>query len=337
MTLALSIIVKDETESLIRLNESIQLLPLNQKIAVFTGTNEATKSLLEYLGFKVFDFKWTDDFSEARNFSKSKVITDWMLWLDADDVVENPESIWREIAEADSHDCNAIFAEYVYDTNCPVSRERIVKTNDFEWRGALHESLYPLEREKRYLSNKFKVWHHYTDKSLSERQTRNFAISKKAFEKNPNSHTIYAYASSAYESHFYDDAIALYRLALQYSATTEYQYIAHCRIAYSYMFRNNERKCIKWCNRALELYPEIGEAMWIKAMCMMRLKRWTECIDYCKSAMQLKEPENWNVIVNKNIYRTIGPDILMFAVKKLDSNECGFPERSQLAFKEIYA
>ena len=36
---------------------------------------------------KIYDFKWINDFSAARNYSFSKATNDYIMWLDADDVL----------------------------------------------------------------------------------------------------------------------------------------------------------------------------------------------------------------------------------------------------------
>ena len=40
---------------------------------------------------KIFDFRWKDDFSEARNFSISKAECDWILWLDPDEYIKKED------------------------------------------------------------------------------------------------------------------------------------------------------------------------------------------------------------------------------------------------------
>ena len=46
-----------------------------------------TKKIAHKYTNKVFDYAWCDDFSKARNFSFSFATKDYILWLDADDVV----------------------------------------------------------------------------------------------------------------------------------------------------------------------------------------------------------------------------------------------------------
>ncbi|WP_116315025.1 glycosyltransferase, partial [Escherichia coli] len=40
-----------------------------------------------YNGSKVYDYKWTNDFSAARNFALSKSNADWNLILDSDEQI----------------------------------------------------------------------------------------------------------------------------------------------------------------------------------------------------------------------------------------------------------
>ena len=61
-------------------------------IIVDTGSTDKTKEIALKFG-KVYNFKWNDDFSEARNFSISKAKGNWILVLDPDEVVDEDDLI----------------------------------------------------------------------------------------------------------------------------------------------------------------------------------------------------------------------------------------------------
>ena len=45
-----------------------------------------------YYTDRIYDFEWCDDFSAARNFAFSKGTKDFLMWLDADDVIPREEA-----------------------------------------------------------------------------------------------------------------------------------------------------------------------------------------------------------------------------------------------------
>ena len=88
-TLSLCMIVKDEETVLPRCLESVQGL-FDEIVVIDTGSTDQTREIARAFGAEVFDFQWRDDFSVARNFSFSKATSDYLFWMDADDVSRAP-------------------------------------------------------------------------------------------------------------------------------------------------------------------------------------------------------------------------------------------------------
>jgi GT2 family glycosyltransferase/Flp pilus assembly protein TadD len=85
-SLSICMIVKNEELSLAKCLMSVKPVA-DEIIVVDTGSADKTKAIASALGAKVFDFPWTNDFSEARNYSLSKASGGWILVLDADELV----------------------------------------------------------------------------------------------------------------------------------------------------------------------------------------------------------------------------------------------------------
>jgi len=85
-SLSLCMIVKDEEDCLARCLMSVMPV-VDEIIIVDTGSTDRTKVIAKTYGAKVYDFEWTNDFSEARNFSLSEATGDWILVLDADETI----------------------------------------------------------------------------------------------------------------------------------------------------------------------------------------------------------------------------------------------------------
>jgi glycosyltransferase involved in cell wall biosynthesis len=79
-------ILRDEQDFLSGCLESVKDI-VDEIIVVDTGSADRTKEIAAGFGASVFDFKWNDDFSAARNFSLSKASSNWILVLDADELV----------------------------------------------------------------------------------------------------------------------------------------------------------------------------------------------------------------------------------------------------------
>ena len=85
-TLSLCMIVKNEEKHLVKCLKSVRDI-VDEMIVVDTGSMDKTKDIAEVFGAKVFDFPWTGDFSAARNYSLQQATGDWILILDADEVI----------------------------------------------------------------------------------------------------------------------------------------------------------------------------------------------------------------------------------------------------------
>ncbi|MDY6986698.1 MAG: glycosyltransferase [Thermodesulfobacteriota bacterium] len=85
-TISLCMIVRDEEHHLARCLASLKPV-VDEIIIVDTGSTDRTKEIGTLFGAQVFDFKWSDDFAAARNLSISKASGDWVLIMDADEVL----------------------------------------------------------------------------------------------------------------------------------------------------------------------------------------------------------------------------------------------------------
>ncbi len=84
--LSLCMIVKNEEQHIARCLMNAKPVA-DEIIVVDTGSTDMTKDIAKAFGATVYDFPWTGSFAEARNFSLSKASGDWVLVLDADEVI----------------------------------------------------------------------------------------------------------------------------------------------------------------------------------------------------------------------------------------------------------
>ena len=85
--ISLCMIVKNEEKNLPRCLESVCGL-VDEMIILDTGSEDNTVSIAQSFGAKVYQIPWPGDFSAARNESVEKAGGDWILYLDADEVLD---------------------------------------------------------------------------------------------------------------------------------------------------------------------------------------------------------------------------------------------------------
>ncbi len=86
MNLSLCMIVKDEEALLPQCLESVHGF-VDEMIVVDTGSADRTVDIARAFGARVYSFDWCDDFSAARNESLKYARGEWILVLDADEVM----------------------------------------------------------------------------------------------------------------------------------------------------------------------------------------------------------------------------------------------------------
>lgn len=100
LPISLCMIVKNEEDWIEKSLQSVKSI-VSETIVVDTGSTDRTVEIAKGLGAKLYSFKWCDDFSKARNYSLQKATQDWILVLDADEV----------IAPSDAGTFNALIAD----------------------------------------------------------------------------------------------------------------------------------------------------------------------------------------------------------------------------------
>lgn len=87
VSFSLCMIVKDEEAVLSRCLDSLYDI-MDEIIIVDTGSTDKTKEIARKYTDKIFDYKWCNDFADARNFAASKATGDYIYTADADEYLD---------------------------------------------------------------------------------------------------------------------------------------------------------------------------------------------------------------------------------------------------------
>ena len=250
-TVSLCMIVRDEEAVLERCLASAA--PLADEIVIVdTGSTDATKEIAGRFTRRIYDFAWIDDFSAARNFAFSKGTGDFLMWLDADDVLL-PADLQKflDLKARLTHETDLVMAPYhtAFDAGghplFTYYRERLLRREaGFRWEGAVHEAIAPAGRI------------HYTDAAVTHKKERpgdpdrNLRIFQKLLAAGtplaPREQ--FYYARELYYHKDYEEAAAVLTRFLQQGEGWVENNIDACRhLAYCYLALGQPDKALAAC------------------------------------------------------------------------------------------
>lgn len=176
MTYSLCMIVKDEEDVLSRCLDSVKGI-FDEIIIVDTGSSDKTKEIAKRYTDKVYDFVWCDDFSKARDYAFSKATKDYIMWLDADDILKEEDNLKLREFKKNMPNVDVVMMPYhiAFDKNGKTTfsyyRERLLKReNHFKWQDPVHEYLeiygniitqeiaITHQKEKEYTTRNLKIY-----------------------------------------------------------------------------------------------------------------------------------------------------------------------------------
>ncbi len=244
MTLSLCMIVKNEEETLERCLSSVKGV-FDEIIIVDTGSLDKTKEIAFKFTDKVFDFEWADDFSKARNFSFSKATSDYIMWLDADDVLlERDREELIKLKQGFNGGVDMYFLKYRMGEKgeSVYYRERIFKRiNNPKWVSPVHEVIVPCGK---CVYTDIEVTH---KKVRTEVSKRNLNIFKKMIKegKELDPRQSFYYARELFYHKYYKQAAKEFEKFLESDGWVENKIEAVKNLSVCYRILKREEKALK--------------------------------------------------------------------------------------------
>lgn len=146
-TISLCMIVYNEESNLPLCLESVRQI-VDEIIIVDTGSTDHTLAIAQQAGACLYSFLWQDDFAQARNFSLGQAKREWILVLDADEVLD-PCYLWQFQELMNNHDIEGYFfpIKNVVHENNHETLDFVVRffrnRPEYQFEGALHEQILP--------------------------------------------------------------------------------------------------------------------------------------------------------------------------------------------------
>ena len=149
------LIVKDEARVLQQTLEVLREV-VDEIVVADTGSQDKTVTIAGSLADVVFVIDWREDFSEARNCAIAKATGDWILSIDADEVISEPNTARRQLTDFASRyspqttgSIEVVSVTFNNGQQCSTSShmQRFFHRTSVRFEGAIHEQLVPYTGE----------------------------------------------------------------------------------------------------------------------------------------------------------------------------------------------
>lgn len=247
MTIEAVMIVKNEEQMLSRCLDSLK--GIDSIVIVDTGSEDNTIEIAKKYTDKIYHFKWCNDFSKARNVALSKATCDFVLIIDADEMLKTPISEVRAILEKEKG--TKVFGVKTTAENGSDSHmsARLWKNlPEIRYKGKIHELI-------------------------------NHSI-----EKNTDIEIIYGSSPTHITNPDLDFEILKEVVKDDPSVIRERYYLAR-----EYWYRKQYKKCITETNKYLKVanwLPEKNDAYLMRARCLAALGKYEEACDSAWKAVE---------------------------------------------------
>ncbi|MDH4380242.1 MAG: glycosyltransferase [Vampirovibrionales bacterium] len=323
-TLSLAMIVKNEEKTLERVLACAQGF-CDELIVADTGSTDNTVAIAKRMGAKVIDFTWIDDFSAARNAAFNACTGDWIVWLDADDIVTpDNQARFRQLKETLLNQSGIIQVMCTYEVSfnakgdCDFSyaRERIICNNGkARWKGVIHEYVETDEGETVNALD-ICIEHRPLPELQARKVDRNIKILEKAYNQGDRSpRTTFYYGNELKDHHRFADAIAMYTEYLANPGCGWEQYQAMVQAYHCAIGLNDEKQALEWAHRAIRHDSTRAEAWNLVGMVHYKREEWERAIPFFTAASSCPRPSDG--FVNNSDYTWVPGDYLSICYDRL--------------------
>ena len=247
--ISVCLIVKNEEKNLSNCLNSV-LSFADEIIIADTGSTDKTIEIAKNYTNQVYKIWWQNDFSKARNYTFNKAKKDFILWLDADDIItEDNQKKIIELKSTLTTKTDMVLMKYVNAINKNGEatsffyRERLIKNSpNLRWIGFLHEVI-PIQGN--FIFKDITI-NHNKDKNKPYTK-RNLNIYRLALKEGRifTNRDYYYYGRELYYHKFYKKSISiLKKFVKEEKNNTADIFEANLIIGECYVFQKNYSKAL---------------------------------------------------------------------------------------------
>jgi GT2 family glycosyltransferase/tetratricopeptide (TPR) repeat protein/2-polyprenyl-3-methyl-5-hydroxy-6-metoxy-1,4-benzoquinol methylase len=314
-TVSLCMIARDEEAHIADCLNSVRPY-VDEMVVVDTGSHDRTAEIARSFGAKVIESPWQDSFSAARNISIDHATSDWIFWMDADDVLppESGEVLRRSVSDAPKE-----VLGFVARVRCPpgpgqygetvVDHVKLFRNRPevrFEFR--IHEQALPsIRRAGGDISrSEIEVIHQHYDFSPSgqrRKRERDRSLLEMDLREHPDHPFVhFNVGMTAVHEKDYQRAVRHLERSIELAEPGE----SHVRKAYALLAsahraREEQSEAVEVCLRGRSTYPDDPELLFNQALAYQALEKPEQAVAAWRELLSLPRNQQYLASVDKGI------------------------------------
>lgn len=302
ITISLCMIVKNEEDTISRCLDSVKDI-VDEINIVDTGSTDRTKEIVRSFTERIFDFAWIDNFSAARNFAFSKATKEYIMWLDADDVIlEEDRQKFLQLKQTLDPSVDVVMMNYhtgfdeYGNVTFSFKRERLLKrARQYKWQGVVHECI---ELGGNIIQSDIAITHKKLKHSSSDRNLKIYErVAARGEKLSPRD--LFYYANELKDHKQYKKAIQYYQKFLKTKQCwIEDEISALGSIAYCYEQLGDPEKEITYTLEAFKRDRPRAEFCCRLGYHFFQKQEYPTAIFWYKLATQLERPNSWGFFID---------------------------------------
>lgn len=308
-TLSIAMIVKNEEKMLSGALDSIAQIA-NEIVIIDTGSTDNTLEIAQKFNTKIGYFKWNDDFSAARNESLKLCTSDWILYLDADERLdERSQLIIKDLISNTSDDIGAFYCvlDSTYTTKNGESEVhkgayprlfRNLKYPRIHFTGKIHEQISPAINKTGYKTHKSPITITHLGYAqdmevLNNKAKRNYQLLMKQISEKPkDGYLWFQLGQTLGRLNLVKESIDALEFALECGVSDSIYSSVAAALAQFYGNMKKFELALYWSNETLKIVPNQVYGLNLKAHSLMFLEQYDEAAEFFRKALELSNHKN---------------------------------------------
>ncbi len=313
-SISLCMIVKDEEEFLPQCLKSVEKL-VDEIIVVDTGSTDRTMEIARKFDANVIETDWIDDFSAVRNISFEAAAGDWILWLDADEVLEEgAEAAIRQAVKDPELDAYMLTVVNLQGESTEKASQqsfpspRLVRNHPARrFKGIIHEQIQFDETKSGSIGElSVRVIHFgYLDPIMTDRDkvARNQELLSKIEGDDPQ--VLVLAADAEMEAGRLDEALKKYEQAYEALAERTPMNLSGIvlKIVICYRTKKDSSAVFHWAEKGLRQWPDYTDLEYLRGLTRLENNDFNEAItSFAACAMMGEAPGIYDTQVGEGAW-----------------------------------